>query len=196
MNRRRKNCGITLIEQLLAIAVIAIIIMFSIQRGRIYQQQVQIKQVKVDLNTILYAVNNYFHVTGCLGNGNFAGKPQPSFEDDLKLKKSDLRRPHLLQDYKATIQKLDNPGVDNRPLYQFIISASANHLSPQKIHYILSKTNGYSNDNDTSLLQWKTLPAHELNQTNNNWILASRLRKFKKTLEQNSTGSNQSHCAQ
>lgn len=206
MTNRHKSQGISLLEQLLAIGLILIIVLIGLARYNSYQRELEVRDIKSDLNRIFFAMDQYFHFIGCKPDGAFPATQdssdtaetdpfQPDISKTLKLYDLAQGREPLPGIYTAKIVQFDKRQDDHKPLYQFHIIAKPKHtLSPQKITFLLKQTNGYLAEEDNSL-HWRALPANPLAKSSSR-ILGLRLHQWQQSLSKQQTSRNHFYCAQ
>jgi len=192
---KTKSTGITLLEQLLVIAVFSVITILTAQRYFSYQQQKEIHLIKADIGTIFAALDNYFHLSGCNNDGIFAGKIKPDLMDDLKIHFLLSGSNRYLENFRAEIVKTTLHFANTKPSYQYVISAKAKSLPTPMLNYLANRTNSFYADEEKQLLQWKSLPSASYGKPSSHWILISRLTHMKNQFI-NAQEVTHANCAQ
>lgn len=152
--------GLTLLETLLVLVVIAAIITFSINRFRAYQRRIETVAIKNDIATLKQHLNVYFHEQGCYsGKGKFAGKSKPSLTD-INFN-HDQHEPvisqYAVKIVKASIHTMNNNNKSYKNVYHLEVKATLNSSLSQ------SRQKWYQQEFGASTLQkgeltWIMLP--------------------------------------
>lgn len=192
----QKMTGITLLEQLLALSVVAVIVIAGVSQYIRYQQQQQLAEIQFDLSRIFSALNRYFDAYGCQSSGEFKGEAKPDLIKALGLAALVNGRMPYVANYVGEIQKLPITTVAHKPLYQFIITATMREtLALEKMRYLLIKSSGYRIEPEHRLLQWKVFPHQNYQDPNGLSSMTRHLREFKHYFSVQQ-GDHYANCAQ
>lgn len=181
------NDGVSLLEMLLVITVIAVISLLAINHYHIMQQNALLVAVQTDKKMIDRALDDYFYQTGCYQNGVFsklsgnATQYQPDIVRDLGLTAEYQQRQPLVQQYSALIidtgQKtlMDNPP---KPIYYLEITAKLNVTNDQMPWYQKQfDAAGYTG----TTLYWRSLSDNSYVQPRKQlWVLDGSRQLFRR----------------
>lgn len=197
--------GISLLEMLLVVGVIAVISLLCINHYQRMQQNALLVEVKSDKEIIGRSLNNYFYRAGCNQNGTFskisagATQFQPDIVNDLGLSATYEQRLPLVQSYSVfIIDTGQKTSVDSppKPIYYLKIQAQLNVANTQMDWYQKQlSAEGYSG----MTLYWRGLmdnsyflPHKQL------WVLDGSRQLFKRNEtdpDSNSPSIAGSYCA-
>ncbi len=173
--------GFTLIELLLALTVIAIVTLLSINRYQQYRNQIEVLLVKSDIAVIDQSLNNYFHLIGCDRDGIFPNdKINPSIAD-LGLSTTYYARKPLVTHYETQIIDTGSKTKNDKPIYLLQVRATLNtSLSPEQLSWYLNLFHAGKMDTSGHILTWQTLPGNSAaNSDDSFWILDGARKMFR-----------------
>lgn len=191
-----KNQGVSLLELLLVIGVIAVISLIGINHYQKMQQDALLVEVKSDQQIILRSLDNYFYRTGCYQSGVFSKlsgsvtQYQPDIVNDLGLSAEYKQRLPLVQNYSVLIidtgQKtlVDNPA---KPIYYLKIQAQLNVDSSLMAWYQKQfNAAGYTG----TTLYWQSLTDNSYVQPSKQlWVLDGSRQLFRRLETQPNSSS-------
>ncbi len=191
--------GVTLIEMLFVLAIIAILVTVSIMQYRHYQRKTQLRLVRYDITRIYQALNNYYHQQGCNSDSHFQGAVASDIIKQLGLPSfyaSDNPR-YLIQNYSAQVVLLGQTKTD-QDIYAFNIKATLNPaLSAGQQAWLLKALQAQRLTGGA--LIWQSLPANSKSQGSDQlWPLNGLSRLVKKHLNRKDmlNGASPSYCLQ
>lgn len=200
----KTNQGVSLLELLLVISVMAVITLLGITHYQKMQQNALLAGINSDIQIIKRSLDNYFYRTGCYQTGVFSKlsgsitQYQPDIVTDLGLSADYKQRLPLVNHYSVLIidtgQKtlVDNPP---KPIYYLKIQAELNVDSSQMNWY--QKQLNAAGFNGTTLY-WQSLTDNSYVQTNKQlWVLDGSRQLFRRVEndpDNNSPNVSGSYC--
>jgi len=150
----KRDNGVTLLEMLLVLILVAGILIYSLNRYVSYQRSLELRSVKSDVSHLMMALNQYYTNKGCHSDGVFAGSLTPSLKT-LGIDPNDQQRLPLISSYNAAITQL--PRAGKKPLYNLTITATFNDtLTDTRLDWLKGYLTAAERQNNK--LTWTALP--------------------------------------
>ena len=188
-----KQRGFTLIELLMVLVGMAVILLFSIHRYRIYHRSIEMAGVKNDIKSVQQALNRYYHVEGCDIKGLFPDDKRTPSMTELGLDVPG--RPPIVpianDAYVAKVVKVvdtQKKSKEDKPLYALRVQAKLNtNYTDKEMMWYQQALGAESVSSHT--LTWVVLPSNTAAAPGTRlWILKSEAEQFRKM--ENKLGQN------
>src|SRR3990167_6244762 len=172
--------GFALLELMMVLTIAAIVILFSINQYRTYQQEQTLIAISQNVKTLYQALNDYYQ-ENCQTGESF----NPTLKDLPEAITNHLIHTPIVTDYQVTAYKLSKTKQSHKDIYQLIVTATLN-IPSTLLNWYQQKLQATS-ILEGNRLKWVYMPSYPVNTTDSGlWILNATLRNYKEqTLKEN-----------
>lgn len=201
---QRQQKGVTLLELLLVLIIIAAISLLAINRYQLYRQEKDIAALKQNVDILFQTTNIFYHVC-CSASQGLKSQPAycggPSPDKQFHVDKNALKQMLGINDLTAILIKTSLATSENnydvnatyqgqteqtqKPIYQLSVSAILNAPQTVMAWYQQMLNASLISTNNPLQLVWTKFPSYTLPSVSSNlWIMSSGLREFKESATQ------------